>query len=96
MPQHSAMLPAYGSKSSHANHMNMTKFESAEDPGFVNVSTTLWRWAKDLAKETTGSSVMPEVWQSQSEISESRPRPLAIEVGRSQGQKSWWNVKTFG
>lgn len=87
MPQHSAVLPAYGSKSIHANHIDMTKFESTEDSGFVDVSTTLWRWARDLSKEATATrDAQPAVAQHLSELPYSLPRPLTIEDGRSQGK----------
>ena len=76
--------------------MDMTKFESTEDPGFVDVSTTLWRWARDIAKETNASSVVPEVSQSQLEMPQSRSKPLAIEDGRSHGEHEWRSVNTFG
>lgn len=88
MPQHSAILPAYGSKSIHANHMDMTKFESVEDPGFVDVSTTLWRWVRDLANETNATSVV-------SEIPQSRSGRLGIEGGRSTAENAWRSVNTF-
>ena len=31
-----------------ANHQNMTKFSSDEDPGFKTVSKILRRWVKDI------------------------------------------------
>ena len=96
MPQHSAILPAYGSQSIHATHMGMTKFESAEDPGFVDVSTTLWRWARDLAKEAEVASVVPAASQGRSEGPQTRLRPLAIEDGTLHGEHTWRNINTFG
>lgn len=96
MPQHSAILPAYGSKSIHANHIDMTKFEYMEDSGFVDVSTTLWRWARDLAKETSVTGdVQPVGAQYPSEFPHSPPRPLTIEDGRSQGNNMLPNVNEF-
>ena len=68
MPLHSAILPAYGSRSIHANHMDMTKFEFADDPGFLDVSTTLWRWSRDLSNETVTSSIVSQVSQSQATL----------------------------
>lgn len=95
MPQHSAILPAYGSKSIHANHMDMTKFESVEDPGFMDVSTTLWRWVRDLAKQTNVTSVVSETPQSQSEIPQSQSGLLEIKGGRAPGENAWRSVNTF-
>ncbi|KAH7411529.1 Alpha/Beta hydrolase protein, partial [Cadophora sp. MPI-SDFR-AT-0126] len=48
VPHRSAILPSYGSQSIHANHMDMPKFSSEQDPGYLAVSTMLWRWQKDL------------------------------------------------
>lgn len=31
-----------------ANHVNMTKFESSTDQGFIRVRSALQRWTKDL------------------------------------------------
>jgi hypothetical protein len=33
--------------------MDMTKFSSSEDPGYLAVSTELWRWARDLKSSVT-------------------------------------------
>ena len=99
VPQHSAILPAYGSKSIHANHMEMTKFASAEDPGFADVSTTLWRWARDLGKEIDHVTVIPQVPYGPLGIPESRSGPLLVEDDRSlrsqSGNKSQ-SVNYFG
>lgn len=40
----SATLPPYDAQSIHANHSNMVKFSSAEDPGFTRVFASLRRW----------------------------------------------------
>lgn len=48
--------------------MDMTKFEFADDPGYLDVSTTLWRWSRDLSKETDKSSIMPQISQSQATL----------------------------
>ena len=45
---HSAILPAYTPIGIHGNHMSMTKFETADDPGFVSVAGELRRWVKKL------------------------------------------------
>jgi hypothetical protein len=44
----SAILPAYNSIGIHADHMNMTKFASEDDPGFVSVVREIRRWVKAL------------------------------------------------
>ena len=35
--------------------MDMTKFLSSEDPGYLAVSTERWRWARDLKSSATCS-----------------------------------------
>lgn len=45
---HSAILPSYNSIGIHKNHMEMAKFSSEEDPGYLAVSTELWRWVRDI------------------------------------------------
>ena len=44
----SAILPAYISIGIHSNHMDMTKFEFEDDPGFTSVAGELQRWVKEL------------------------------------------------
>ncbi|KID85820.1 sesB-related regulatory protein [Metarhizium guizhouense ARSEF 977] len=48
VPQHSAILPGYIPIVIHANHMDMAKFDSVEDPGFVAMCGELRRWLKGL------------------------------------------------
>ncbi|KAF7510444.1 hypothetical protein GJ744_006723 [Endocarpon pusillum] len=48
VPMHSAILPAYVSIGIHSNHMDMTKFETEDDPGFISVTGELRRWVKEL------------------------------------------------
>ena len=79
MPLHSALLPAYGSRSIYANHIDMTKFESADNPGCLDVSITLWRWSRGVSKETLKSWILPQVSQSQFTL-------LAIEDSKSPGE----------
>ena len=88
MPQHSAILPAYGSKSIHANHMDMTKFEFADDPGYSDVSTTLWRWKKDLSTETKNASAMSQVAQGQALLP-------GIGAQRSKGETTVHSINSF-
>jgi hypothetical protein len=46
VPRQSAILPAYPSASIHQNHSDMTKFASANDPGFIRVRDQLWLWTE--------------------------------------------------
>ncbi|KAH6842448.1 hypothetical protein B0I37DRAFT_329709 [Chaetomium sp. MPI-CAGE-AT-0009] len=49
VPQDSAILPGYIPIGIHGNHMDMTKFTSLDDPGFVAVCGELRRWIKDMS-----------------------------------------------
>lgn len=53
MPQDSAILPGYIPIGIHGNHMDMTKFASVDDPGFLAVCGELRRWIKQLGKAVT-------------------------------------------
>jgi hypothetical protein len=46
---HSAILPGYIPIGIRANHMDMTKFEDVNDPGFVAIAGELGRWSRELA-----------------------------------------------
>ena len=48
VPSHSAILPGYIPIGIRSNHMDMTKFEHTEDPGFTAVAGELRRWVKAL------------------------------------------------
>ncbi|KAL3448019.1 Alpha/Beta hydrolase protein [Aspergillus insuetus] len=51
VPMHSAILPSYNSIGIHKNHMDMAKFFDEEDPGYLAVSTEIWRWVKDIKSQ---------------------------------------------
>ncbi|KAK3896423.1 sesB-related regulatory [Staphylotrichum tortipilum] len=53
VPQDSAILPGYIPIGIHSNHMDMTKFASVDDPGFLAVCGELRRWTKQLGKAVT-------------------------------------------
>ncbi|KAL5382184.1 hypothetical protein PMIN06_010645 [Paraphaeosphaeria minitans] len=50
VPAHSAILPGYIPIGIRSNHMDMTKFEGVDDPGFVFVAGELRRWTRELAR----------------------------------------------
>ncbi|KAI9838418.1 MAG: hypothetical protein M1837_002501 [Sclerophora amabilis] len=52
VPMYSAVLSRYGNKSIHADHVGMTKFESAQSQGFQDVSGRLWLWV-DMVKRAS-------------------------------------------
>ncbi|KAH0552863.1 hypothetical protein GP486_006937 [Trichoglossum hirsutum] len=49
VPSHSAILPGYIPIGIRGNHMDMTKFEGEDDPGFEAVTGELCRWIKGVA-----------------------------------------------
>ncbi|KKA16380.1 SesB-related regulatory protein [Rasamsonia emersonii CBS 393.64] len=49
VPKRAATLPGYTSIGIHSNHMDMTRFETEDDPGFVSIVGELRRWIKELA-----------------------------------------------
>ncbi|KAK0622531.1 hypothetical protein B0T14DRAFT_425223, partial [Immersiella caudata] len=53
--QDSAILPGYIPIGIHANHMDMAKFGSDNDPGFVSVCAELRRWIKDIGAAAASS-----------------------------------------
>ncbi|MCJ1438195.1 hypothetical protein MMC27_007582 [Xylographa pallens] len=59
VPRHSAKLDAYTNVSIHANHMEMTKFDSLEDPGFRLVSNQLQRWVNEFGLIEGDISTIP-------------------------------------
>ena len=69
--------------------MDMTKFDDPEDPGFVAVSTTLWRWARDLASDANANEGIADG-------SQSRSTRRAIEDSTSQGDNAWHTINQFG
>ncbi|KAE8447349.1 hypothetical protein EG329_010907 [Mollisiaceae sp. DMI_Dod_QoI] len=48
VPMHSAILSAYPHIGIHANHMEMGRFSSEEDPGFISIAGELRRWVQKL------------------------------------------------
>ncbi|KAI0552967.1 hypothetical protein F4679DRAFT_581058 [Xylaria curta] len=66
VPQHSAIIPGYIPIGIHSNHLDMCRFETADDPGFKSIYGELRRWINEIA--TTGSS--QEILSASGTISE--------------------------
>lgn len=45
---HSAILAAHPHIGIHANHMDMVRFSSCDDPGFLSIAGELQRWMQEL------------------------------------------------
>jgi hypothetical protein len=65
VPSHSAILPGYIPIGIRNNHMDMTKFEDVEDPGFIAVAGELRRWVKELIRAGDASSPQLGIGSSQ-------------------------------
>jgi hypothetical protein len=48
VPNYSAILNNYGSRSIHGNHMQITRFSGKTDQGYVAVSDQLWAWVETI------------------------------------------------
>ncbi|KAI0437652.1 hypothetical protein F4803DRAFT_565895 [Xylaria telfairii] len=48
VPQHSAIIPGYIPIGIHSNHMDMCRFETADDPGFISIYGELRRWIGEI------------------------------------------------
>ncbi|KAL2199927.1 P-loop containing nucleoside triphosphate hydrolase protein [Corynascus similis CBS 632.67] len=74
VPQDSAILPGYIPIGIRGNHMDMTKFASADDPGFQAVCGELRRWIKQLGKAAPpDGNLLPPGSSSASKDSERGP-----------------------
>ncbi|KAI1452410.1 Alpha/Beta hydrolase protein [Annulohypoxylon moriforme] len=88
VPMRSAILPAYASIGIHGNHMDMTKFQDEDDPGFVSVAGELRRWVKELsaAKIAVNSPEQEGHVQAGPQTPMSRTPPAVTHNGNNQGQ----------
>ena len=80
--------------------MDMTKFEFADDPGYLDVSTTLWRWSRDLSNEIVKASIVPQVSQSQATLPASEDgnlfeETIAHNTNRFYGQNNTGGGRVF-
>jgi hypothetical protein len=63
VPQDSAILPGYIAIGIRDNHMDMARFVSTDDPGFVAVCGELRRWVKGLGAVRNGPESRPVTGQ---------------------------------
>lgn len=89
VPPHSAILPGYIPIGIHSDHMDMTKFEHEEDPGFNAVAGELRRWTKALSTLgnalVAGEDVSQETETLPSSISSTSPLHLPERPVLAQG-----------
>ncbi|KAJ8115774.1 hypothetical protein OPT61_g2667 [Boeremia exigua] len=60
VPKHSAILPQYNYIGIHANHMDMVRFTSLQDPGYQAVRGQIRRWLKGIQTRRDAER-LPEV-----------------------------------
>jgi hypothetical protein len=65
VPSHSAILPGYIPIGIRTNHMDMTKFENADDPGFKAVVGELRRWVREIVRTESERLLSAERSQGQ-------------------------------
>ncbi|KAI0476806.1 hypothetical protein F4859DRAFT_514138 [Xylaria cf. heliscus] len=80
VPQNSAIIPGYIPIGIHGNHMDMCRFKTVDDPGFVSVHGVLRRWIKEI--NTTG--LPQEITSASGTIGASQNTP----VGRDGEESS--------
>ncbi|KAN0110923.1 hypothetical protein V8E51_007310 [Hyaloscypha variabilis] len=68
VPSHSAILPGYIPIGIRSNHMDMTKFESADDPGFIAVAGEIRRWIKAFVVPKEASAIDTETSEQEGQV----------------------------
>lgn len=91
VPMYSAILPAYAKIGIYSNHMNMTKFEDEDDPGFISVSGELRRWVKELRTVHVGQMAISSMRQGhhaedRSQNPGNRNSPMVTHNGNNMGE----------
>ena len=56
VPQDSAVIPGYIVIGIHENHVDMARFGSTDDPGFLAICGELRRWVKEVKREPAHDS----------------------------------------
>lgn len=56
------------------NHMDMTKFEGVDDPGFIAVAGELRRWCKELSSSSSGGARVGAIGQQERPILQPGPQ----------------------
>ncbi|RMZ84471.1 hypothetical protein DV738_g741, partial [Chaetothyriales sp. CBS 135597] len=64
VPADSAILPSYAYVGIHSNHMDMTKFESKDDPGFISIVDKLNLWIEELTRGGNARPTLPQTGNS--------------------------------
>jgi protein SERAC1 len=96
VPKHSAILAAYPNRGIHANHMDMTKFSSPQDAGYIAVSGQLWRWVKEIKAVLKAAE---DAVEEEARASRAPPLPsqrLLLDSQPSGGPSSAGIVSTGG
>ena len=74
VPSRSAILPGYIPIGIRSNHMDMTKFEDGDDPGFVAVAGELRRWCRELSSFSPGGACVTAIGQQGQPVHQGGPQ----------------------
>jgi hypothetical protein len=74
VPSHSAILPGYIPIGIRSNHMDMTKFEDVDDPGFLAVAGELRRWCRELSSSSPSGARVAAIGQHAQSVHHGGPQ----------------------
>ncbi|KAF3040675.1 hypothetical protein E8E12_003674 [Didymella heteroderae] len=95
VPKHSAILPSYNAIGIHANHMEMSKYDSIHNPGYGAVSGEIRRWLKaiknrrDAEKMVSNAPIPVDDWSTPTR------RPYTEQTAPIAREHSQPNMNTF-
>jgi hypothetical protein len=84
VPLESAIVPGYVPIGIHSNHMDMTKFERGDDPGFTAVAGELRRWVKELSAPSNGGVLGMAAMQQQPRVEQWQQTEQQQEIVQQQ------------
>ena len=85
VPPESAILAGFNNISIHANHRNMVRFKSTEDPGFRSLHQELSRWIEDTKGTRSAPAPRKQVAAIENLIEKSATSPLPIVKSYDEG-----------
>jgi hypothetical protein len=79
---HSAILTAHPHIGIHANHMDMARFSSGDDPGFLSIAGELQRWMQELESSAGRQKKFINKLYDEDETSAKRGSQIPLSSGR--------------
>ncbi|KAI1755436.1 hypothetical protein F4782DRAFT_488567 [Xylaria castorea] len=74
VPQHSAIIPGCIPIGIHSNHMDMCRFETADDPGFKSIYGELRRWIREIGATELSHGIASETIDASKNVLVERDR----------------------